>query len=172
MKRSLILIAFALAIGIVGCQKESNDQPASAQAGASTSPTHPGRSGLARVSGTNYSHAIKKDTANRMINSYLTSINYTENDSTLRSLSFDADTMRAYLADSRIVTLQFRLAHQLSYINSNKYGVSCGMKANALTFVIVGLDDNNAVIYNNRNMVYDNSAPCPSNCPTASMTLP
>lgn len=175
MKRSLIFIAFAVAIsiaGIAGCRKESNDQPATAQAGASTSPNHPGRSGLARVTGTHYSHAIKKDSANRMINSYLLSINASENDSTLRSLTFDADTMRSYLADSRIVTLKFMLAHQPSYMNSGKYGVSCGLKAGSVTLVVVGLDENNGFIYNNRNMVYENMAPCPANCPTVSSLLP
>lgn len=143
---------------------QSSLAPARGQAGRSVS-------WLARYAGTDYSQAIKIDTANRMIASYLSSINYPSNDSSLRSLTFDADTLRAYLNDSRIVTLKFMLAHQPGYMNGGRYGLNCGMKASALTVVIVGMDENDRYIYNNRSMVYEHAMPCPNSCSGLSSSL-
>ncbi len=76
---------------------------------------------MARYSGLDYSQAISISEANQMIGSYLSSINYAANDTTLRSLSFDADTLRSYLNDTshgKIVTLKFMLAHTPNYLAS------------------------------------------------------
>lgn len=108
-----------------------------------------------------------------MIQSYLTSINYPDNDSSLRSLTFDADSLRSYLNDTthgRIVTIKFMLAHNKDYA-TNYYGKPAGLNGNAITMVLVGLDDNNNYIYNRNNKVYDHLNPCPYNCGNESVLL-
>src|SRR5690606_8048607 len=84
----------------------------------------------ARLVGELYSQPIALDTANRMIASYVASVGYPQRDTAVRSLAFSADTLRAYLSDSRITSLEFYLAHQLSYLNSgnNRFGKNIGMK--------------------------------------------
>jgi hypothetical protein len=119
-----------------------------------------------RYSGADYSQAISIADANSMIQSYLTSIDYPNNDSDLRSLTFDADTLRAYLNDTshgRIVTLKLMLAHTPAYAQSS-YGKPAGLKANAMTLVMVGLDENERYIYNRDNRVYEHFSPCPTQC--------
>lgn len=155
---SIVLLCF---IAFSACQKESKEvAPAGNPATTGTPDIH----SMMRYSGSDYSQPICKDTANRMIQSYLNSINYPSSDNNLRSLTFDADTLRAYLADSKIVTLKFMLAHRQSYMNSGYYGSNCGTRADALTFIIVGLDESDNYVYNSRSMVYDNTRPCPTDC--------
>lgn len=121
--------------------------------------------------GSMYSMPISIDTANKMINSYLASVNYPTNDNSLRSLSFDADSLRAYLAQDNIKTIKFMLAHRLDYINSGNFGTNTGSSLNGLTLVIVGMNDNDNYVYNEQNQVYDNLAPCPYTCDNSSVTL-
>ncbi len=102
-----------------------------------------------------------------MIGSYLSSINYAENDTTLRSLTFDADTLRAYLNDTshgKIVTLKFMLAHTPNYLANGNFGINAGLHAAAITLVVVGLDEQNNYVYNRNNQVYDYMNPCPTTC--------
>lgn len=121
----------------------------------------------ARQVGAGYSQPISLDTANRMIASYLQSVNYPIVDTAVRSLAFNADTLRAYLADPRVTSLEFVLAHQLSYINAgtDRFGKNIGMKPGALTIIAVGIDDNGNVVRNSSNGVYEHAMPCPNNCP-------
>jgi hypothetical protein len=121
----------------------------------------------ARLSGPGYSQSISIEMANNMIQSYLTSVKYPYADTALRALSFDADTLRKYLANPNIVTLKFVVAHQPSYVQSS-FGKYAGMDPSALTMIIVGLDENNNVIRNSANGVYEHFDPCPKSCPTAS----
>jgi hypothetical protein len=58
-----------------------------------------------------------------MLESYLSSVGYPSVDTAIRSLSFDADTLRAYLQNPNIVTLKFMVAHQPDYINGGHGGV-------------------------------------------------
>ncbi len=115
--------------------------------------------------GTNddYSASIPVDSANRMIGSYLTSIGYPGNDSSLRSLSFDADSMRAYLKNPNVKTVKLMLAHQPAYINS-RYGQFAGMNPQALTVVIVGVNSTGSYVKNAQNEVYEHCSPCPVHC--------
>lgn len=115
-----------------------------------------------------YSQPITMDTANRMIASYLQSVGYPTVDTAVRSLAFNADTLRAYLADSRVTSLEFVLAHQLSYLNggTNRFGKNIGMKPGALTIIAVGVDDQGNVIRNSSNGVYEHALPCPNACPS------
>jgi len=130
-----------------------------------------------RISGPGYSQLISKDSANRMIQSYLNSINYPSNDSTLRYLMFDADSLRNFLNDTshgKIATVKFMLAHKLNYINQGKYGVDAHMVGTAITLVMVGMSENEQYIFSGPNnaQVYDNFYRCPNFCDELSAILP
>jgi hypothetical protein len=158
------------------CKKDSNPTEPLNVSGTSSggAGNYGGRPSLQfRYSGADYSQAISIADANSIIQSYLTSIDYPNNDSDLRSLTFDADTLRSYLNDTshgRIVTLKFMLAHTSAYAQ-NSYGKPAGLKANAMTLVIVGLDENDRYIYNRDNMVYEHFYPCPTECTNSSAIL-
>jgi len=111
-----------------------------------------------------YSMPIPDDTANRMIMSYLTSIDYTVNTNETRSLLFNADTMRHYLADTSIKEIKFFLAHNQEYINSGNEGQRPKPNMNALTIIPVGLDLSGNYVHPIPGMVYDRLQPCPDFC--------
>lgn len=167
---TFILSALLLFLG--ACSKENN-APAPAQSTNTYTSPGGGRAPQMRFSGDNYSQAISIEQANQMIQSYLTSINYPNQDEDIRSFVFDADTLRSYLNDTskgRIVTLKFMLAHQPSY--SQKYfGVPSGMKPDAMTLIVVGMDEDDKYIYNRANQVYDHFRPCPNTCDNAGPLL-
>ncbi len=170
MNKTISTIAVAALCTILACTKESAivghtpDPAASGQSGNNNQYAIYGHS-LARLSGPNYSQSIPVDTANRMIQSYLSGVGYPAVDTAIRALSFDADTLRAYLENHEITTLKFMFAHQAGYINSGGYGSKPGLKPSAITLVIVGLNDNDQYVLNSRNGVYDNMSPCPVQCP-------
>ena len=115
---------------------------------------------------TDYSQAIAIDTANMMIESYLNSINYQNNDSDLHCLIISADSLRDYLNDKKeIKYMKLVFAHTLDYIRSGHANQNCGYKINALTLVMVGFDAKGNYVYNNCGMVYDHATPCPAHCP-------
>lgn len=109
---------------------------------------------------------IPVDTANKMINSYITSLNGNSGNEYLYSLIADADDLREYLDNNPNVTnVKFMFAHTLDYINNGHGGQNCNTKAGALTLVIAGYDaSGNYVI--GTNGVMDNLQPCPINCPS------
>jgi hypothetical protein len=166
MKSTFIAIALFSIYFILGCTKESGtvgNMPA-----PQGSPV--GNYGMyghsnARYAGSDYSQSIPVTDANQMIQSYLTSVNYPAADTALRSLSFDADTLRAYLQNSNIVTLKFMLAHQPAYASgTTTKGVYAGQNPNAMTLVVVGLNEQDQYVLNNRNGVYEHFIPCPNRC--------
>lgn len=167
MKSVILSVTAAVAICLFSaCNRQANTDPQT----DTTPVTVPNRNltqANARIIGKEYSQPISLDTANRMIGSYLRSVNYPVVDTAVRSLAFNADTLRAYLADPRVTSLEFVLAHQLSYINgsSERFGKNVGTKAGALTIIAVGLDDNGNVVRNSSNGVYEHAMPCPNNCP-------
>lgn len=117
-----------------------------------------------------YSKPISKDTGNRMIQSYLTSIHPQINEYELKSLIFDATLLRNYLNDTsngRIAQLKMVLAHRLSYINSGHFGQRPDSNSEALTLVLVGYGQNGNYIYYNENQVLNVCQPCPRACPDA-----
>lgn len=163
MKNCISLI-YTLLLIATSCQKASKD----VDTGLTKQPnfSNSGKGPNFRYSGPDYSQEISVDLANTLIGSYLTSIDYENNPYGLRSFTFDADTLRNYLNDTtngRIATIRLMLAHQESYIESN-YGVNAGLDGRAITFIIVGLDENDNFVYNKNNAVYDNVRPCPVNC--------
>jgi hypothetical protein len=106
---------------------------------------------------------LNKDTANVMIESYLTSI--AKDSGALYSLIVDADSLRAYLNDTNIKNVKLMFAHTLSYINSGHQGVPCGYRSGALTLVLAGYDAQGNYRFYNENNVMDYCMPCPTLCP-------
>ena len=164
MKSTFLLTSAALALCLAtSCNKPSTTGNPAADATKTVVVNPEIRHSNART-GEGYSKPISLDVANSMISSYTKSVNYPYQDTAIRSLSFDADSLRAYLLDSRITTLKFVFAHQPAYVNSEKAGTYSGMKPGVLTIIAVGTDDNNAVIRNSSNGVYEHARPCPANC--------
>jgi hypothetical protein len=166
MKQALLIATAAVALSVTAC----NRHQASVDPGANnvktyvTNPSSAHNTG--RLVSAAYSQPIAIDSANKMIGSYLSSVGYPYVDSTIRSLSFDADSIRAYLQNTNITTLKFYLAHQLTWIDANtaNYGKNIGMQPGKLTLICVGLDDNGAVVRNTSNGVYEHAMPCPNAC--------
>jgi hypothetical protein len=114
---------------------------------------------------------IPIDSGNKMISSYLNSINYQQNDTDLYDLIYNADSLRSYLSDKRIVSIKFMFAHTLDYINSGGKDQYAGYQSGALTFVIAGYDSNSNYVFfyapkSLQAMAMDHCQPCPHNCPT------
>lgn len=120
---------------------------------------------------TEFSRPINIDTANRMIQSYLTGINSTVNTQEIRSLEVDADVLRAYLAQhlvsssKRIEKFKFIFAHSPDYVNSGNEGKRPDTNSHALTFVIVGVDKDGNYVYTRGGQALDFAQPCPPRCP-------
>jgi hypothetical protein len=108
---------------------------------------------------------IRVDSANRMIQSYLTSLVDTPGLINLQSLIVDAKTLRAYLSDTSIKELKIMLAHTLSYINAGNEGQHAGYAANALTVVLGGYNAAGNYVTAAGVKVPDHARPCPTNCP-------
>jgi len=171
MKDTRIIITLLALCTIIACSKErgtASDAPTPQATGNTVSNGFYGGSN-ARLSGSNYSQSIPLDTANAMIQSYLTSVRYPYADTALRALTFDADTLRAYLMQNpSIVSVKFILAHQPAYKNSGNNGLYSGMKPQALTMIIVGVNESDQYVLNSQNGVYEHLTPCPVQCGNAS----
>lgn len=164
MKQIFVLATAALALSITACNR--NEAPVQPSATSVRTYVSSPSTAHGRLTGVGYSSPIAIDSANRMIGSYLESVGYPQVDTTIRALSYDADTVRAYLANSNIKTLRFHLAHQLAWINggTNRFGKNIGMTPGKLTIIMVGLDDEGDVVRNTSNGVYEHAFPCPSAC--------
>lgn len=160
MKKLLIAIASG-ALLVTGCSGHRTDildalspQKASAQ------------SGLLRAAEV-YSKPVAIPTANRMIKSYLTSIDYQRNTDALRSWVISADTLRSYLSGpegGKIVGIKLMLAHTMAYIHSGREGRPAPVNSHDVTVVLVGVDADNNLVYNAQGMPYDYAMPCPPEC--------
>ena len=140
------LIALALFIGLVSCgdtKRNVKDQSESCS---------------------NVNSYIPIDSANKMISSYLNSIQYQNNDTDVRSFIVDANALRCYLnsnAGKNVVNLKVFLAHNAEYSNSPDSNRNCGYSAKGLTLVITGFDSvGNYVIYP-KGLCIDRSKPNP-----------
>jgi len=113
---------------------------------------------------------IPIDSANKMIASYLNSINYQNNDTDLHAIIFNADTLRRVLNDSsngKIASVKLLFAHTLDYINSGGQNHRIGYKGGAFTIVIAGYKANGDYVYYPSGKVADNAYPCPTSCPVS-----
>lgn len=120
--------------------------------------------------GTVADHAefIPKDTAARMVQSYLNSIQYSANDTDLRSITINASDLRFYLdsltVSNSISNIEIKLAHTLAYIKAGGENTPAGYRSDALTFIIVGKNPAGQYVYADNNVI-DRGTPCPTNCP-------
>ncbi len=112
---------------------------------------------------------IPIDTANKMIQSYLTSIGGTGGvDTSLHSLIVDANALRKYLTTDSgmsISHLKIMFAHKLDYINSGHAGQPCGYGINGLTAVMAGYNNAGNYVFYPVDLVMDQMRPCPHECP-------
>ena len=118
--------------------------------------------------GTPLSSEIPIDSANKMISSYLNSINYTEEDSNIHSFILDGASLRDYLNSPEgesITQMKIFMGHTLDYINSGHQDQNCGYNEHALALIVAGYDEEGNYIYSNLNKVLDHTVPCPSRCP-------
>jgi len=111
------------------------------------------------------SQAILKDSANKMITSYLQSVG--NNDTAIKSLILDADQLRDYLSDQSIKYVKIMFAHTLHYINSGHGGRNSYYRPDQFTVILAGYDADNNYIYWGGENVMDNMLPCPAACPTS-----
>ena len=113
-----------------------------------------------------YSQFIPIDSANKMLLSYLNSINYQGNDSDLQCIVFDANQVRKMLADPTISNIKIMFAHSLDYINNGGQNIPCGYTAKEFTVIISGYNQKGNYVYNPTNTVLEIGSPCPPNCVT------
>jgi hypothetical protein len=118
---------------------------------------------------------IPVDSANKMVTSYLASINHPQKDSAVLSFTFSASELRRLLDSvdhpDSLKDVQIRLAHSLDYINNGPHGTPAGFNKNALRLLISGVDYNgNTILLNNE--VMNHSMPCPNSCPPGTAALP
>jgi len=118
---------------------------------------------------------IPKDSANKMITSYLTSINYSQNDTSLQSISINVNQLRRYIdsmpGSDTIANIKLMFAHTLNYINSGQGGHFAGYTSGKLTLIISAYSSSGNYIYHSGDVI-DNGAPCPTNCPPGNAANP
>ncbi len=122
------------------------------------------------------SHFMPVDSANKMLGSYLNSINYQYNDTDIRSLTVDVKQLRRYIdsmsGSDSITSIKLMFAHTLSYANSSKVNTNAGYKSNALTIIIAAYKANGSYVYYTGNTVLDYTQPCPPVCPAGQAANP
>lgn len=159
MKKKVFSI-FCLAIVIAACKKDNSSVSNTKQAVGSVKHAYGRQFVDSAAAGSLF---ISQDVANKMISSYLYSINSPLNDSDIRSFSVNADSLRAYLADTTIKNVKLMFAHTITYINAGYEGQYAGYQSGALTMVIAGNTIGGTYVYYN-GLVLDHLSPCPYNC--------
>ncbi|WP_118973941.1 hypothetical protein [Taibaiella koreensis] len=158
--KSFLFLLCCCAFSLRGQAQGVSANPSSAAAANAAGAGAPGGGG----SNPNF---ISIDSANKMLGSYLFSINAdADNNSNVQSFIMDADAIREYLSDPAIKKVKIMLAHNLKYINEGNSGVNCGYKSGGLTVIMAGYDAQSNYIFAPGNKVMDNSVPCPSICPS------
>ncbi|OJU76478.1 MAG: hypothetical protein BGO09_16275 [Bacteroidetes bacterium 47-18] len=109
---------------------------------------------------------ISKDSANRMIQSYLSSIDAVDAQEQLNSLILDADDIRTYLSDTAIRGVKIMFAHTLEYINSGNEGLPAGLESGALTVILAGYNSRGNYVFAPGMRVLNKARPCPTKCLT------
>ena len=118
---------------------------------------------------------ISIDSANKMISSYINSIDYKHNDSDLVSVRVNAQDLRKMLdsmiASETVTEVQIKLAHTLSYINDGHANQPAGYNKDALTFVLIGINAQGDYV-NAGTAIINHAIPCPSHCLSGSAFSP
>lgn len=125
-----------------------------------------------RMANNSVSSFLPMDSANIMIQSYLSSVGYPKNDDSLLSLSVNADDLRAFLADSSITDIKLMFAHRMDYINNGNSGEYCGYSPDGLTLILAAYDANGDYIFHDGDQVMNRMAPCPPSCPIGTAAKP
>ncbi len=165
MKRTSQLIALTVIL-LSACTHPT--YPEATPAPQPQGSTHAGRIiPLSLLPGRNdsFSKFISIDSANKMLQSYLSSIDYQKNDTELHAIIFKAADLRQMLSDGRISNVKIMLAHTLDYINAGGAGEYCGYKSRELTVIISGYDSSGNYVYTPSGKVLEMGAPCPTSCP-------
>lgn len=162
--KHLSLNSFLILVLLFAVSREGRAQGASANPSAANASAG-GAATAGAPGGGNNPFFITIDTANKMLGSYLASINAdADNNKNVQSFIMDADAIREYLSDTRIKKVKIMLAHTLDYINSGNQGVDCGYKSGQLTIIMAGYNAEKNYIFAPGNMVPDHALPCPSSC--------
>ncbi len=110
-------------------------------------------------------HGISRDSANKMLESYILSVG--ETDTALKSLIIDADALRGYLSNSDVKHIKIMFAHTLDYINAGNNGRNAYYHPGRFTIVLSGYNENNDYIYwGPERMAINQALFCPTLCPT------
>ncbi|MBS1614920.1 MAG: hypothetical protein JST06_02265 [Bacteroidetes bacterium] len=164
MKLHTLLALFLSSIILASC----------GNGGGSTSNNHKADSPATRVNtfvggGAGYTTVfIPTDSANKMISSYLQSVDSNgggSTDSSLHSLIFNADSVREYLSNPAIKHVKVMFAHTLEYINAMGSGHNVGYERGALTVILGGYDEQGNYIFYKTNQVPEHANECPIKCP-------
>lgn len=153
--------AVFLVLTLAACSENSNTS--GADAGGDTSVPAMRTLGADEVDKSTF---IGKDTANKMISSYLTSVGAPNNDTNLRSIIIDANALRDYLVTrdgKKITKMKLMFAHTQNYISAGNTGKNCGYKTGALTVILAGIDSAGNYVMYPGNQVMDNGLGCPPN---------
>ncbi len=166
MKKLHILTWVFALLCLYSCKKDKSTESESSKSAAQTQSESSGPSVAMIYTFGGDPSLIPKDTANKMISSYLRSLDGSEDD--LHSMILNAETLRQYLKDSSIKKVKVMFAHTLNYINAGHGGQPSGLKSGALTVVVVGYGSDGNYIYppGDSDKVIDRAVPCPTNCPT------
>jgi hypothetical protein len=158
--KSRLFIVLCLGVTIFACNKDKSAVTPVTQNSV------PGHHYAGRISDTTdtVSSFISIDVANKMISSYLCSINASQNDSDIQSCSINADSLRAYLSNPAITNVKLMFAHTMTWINAGNSCKYAGFQSGALTIVIAANDVNGNYIYY-QGEVLDHIVPCPYTCP-------
>jgi hypothetical protein len=172
MEKKMLLFLIAVSVLIFSCTSGGDRNTAAARADSTVST---GDSSLGGGGDDSFCVFIPKDSANKMINSYLGSINYPSNDSDLYSIIIDVTKLNAYLnttgsTGQKATKIKLMFAHTLDYINSGGQNRNCGYKSGKLTLVLATYDSAGNYIYMNGNKVLDRTQPCPNFCPVTTGT--
>jgi len=157
MRKSIIALAVSAITALSACHESGPVLPKTASADS-------------------YSHFIVIDSANKMLGSYLNSINYTDNDTDVQSLIVDVHQLRKYIdsipGSDTISHIKLMFAHTLNYANSSHAGTNAGYNSNALTVIISAYGPNGTYMFYSGNMVLDYTQPCPPICPAGQAGSP
>lgn len=166
MKNYTLLTAMLL---LLSCSKKENVTSRRIPERMSVATMAPvsGKSAMRERYSSYYKHLVSLEDANRMIKSYLNGIGYPQNQSAIRSWTLDADALRSFICEgngAEMSKIKLMLAHTMEYTNAGNEGKSSMDKGDALTLIIVGVDEENNYIYSPEGDVLDFCQPCPTQC--------
>ncbi|MBL7717700.1 MAG: hypothetical protein JNL72_02600 [Flavipsychrobacter sp.] len=160
MKKAMLIAAISF---LSACNSDSSQKDN--QTATEKTPSESTQSARLTVGRTQDTTFVNKDTANRMIESYLQSISAPVHQNSMASMIINADSLRAYLSDTSIHKMKVMFAHTRNYMNNGNFGQYCGTTSGQLTLIFSGFDENDNYKFFDGNEVMNNCKPCPTICP-------